>query len=159
MVQTLSMSVPALTHGSDANMESVFISNISVQCPTNAVLRPSNITLDIYDFIRFNKSDMALAVVKYTCESCSDNPYSLSAGYSEHKTPFLLSLALSDHKNLGVHNVMVYLNSSLTLTDVKCFPCPFGGRCEGGIRATWNMLKGLKLDQEASTFAGAEFCL
>ena len=47
-VQTLSMLVPAVSHGSDANSESLFISNISIQCPVNAMLLASNISLEIF---------------------------------------------------------------------------------------------------------------
>ena len=146
-VQTLSMSVPSLSHGSDANTASLFISDISVQCPPNAVLRASNITLEIFNKVRFNKSDLAFSDIKYTCVSCSDNTYSLSAGYFEHRTPSLVSLALYNYKNSHIHNAMVYSNPSLTLTEVKCLPCPFGGRCIGGIRATWNMW-GMKVEDQ-----------
>ena len=152
------MSVPALSHGSDANTASLFVTTISVQCPSNAILRVSNITLEIFNEIRFNKSDLALSDVKYTCVSCSDNTYSLSAGHFEHRTPSLVSQELLDRRSSQVRNVMVYSNPSLVLTDVKCFPCPFGRHCKGGIRATWNMWGMRVADQIIFYRCANEYC-
>ncbi len=131
-VETQTLQTSAITHGTDASYESVFISDISVQCPVNTRLIAENISQEIFHHIRLTVTNLSYVELVYICDMCKSNTYSMEAGYFEY--------AAVDFVRNGSREVFLPEDEPhLLLNEVTCHECPYGGNCAKGVHATRNM--------------------
>lgn len=114
---------------------SIEVMDVSIFCPVGYRLRVTNTSAYGVTAIGLRRS-YKMDQLSYFCESCPRNRYSLDHGFLNfslvYSTFAYYTLLINGEKPEAAYS------GTYLYHDIECMQCPYGGRCQQGIRAVPN---------------------
>ena len=114
---------------------SIEVMDISIVCPVGYRLRVTNTSAYGVTNIGLRRS-YKMDQLSYFCESCPRNKYSLDHGFMNFSLTYssfaYYTLLINGEKPSSAYS------GTYLYHDIECMQCPYGGRCQQGIRAVPN---------------------
>ena len=131
------------SHLSGSERATIFLTSIKVTCPVNNQLKVETTSAGVIDLTKNDQAKsqyLTYKNVKYSCQPCHEGHYMLEYGaYSiEQWVPNMtVNPAEGIYENMDQTHV-------ITDPNFQCHPCPWGGICNGSVKAKpnhWGTIK------------------